>query len=92
MISNSKTSKGYWMISDMNRIKYVTKHAINILSGERFFLEKGYPSFGFNKKNWKNRISDKNGIDKIECQRNRLKATKTIEYFLFSSCSILVYV
>ena len=53
MISNSKTSKGYWMISDMNRIKYVTKHAINILSGERFFLEKGYPSFGFNKKNWK---------------------------------------
>lgn len=40
-----------WMISDMNRIKFITKQAENVLSGERLGLtEKGYPTIRINKK------------------------------------------
>jgi len=41
-----------WLISDMNRIKFITKQAENVLSGERLGLtEKGYPTININKKN-----------------------------------------
>ena len=37
-------SKGKWKISDMNRVKYITKHAENVLSGERLGMsDDGYP-------------------------------------------------
>ena len=43
MIQGSKNWKGYWEISDMNRVKYVTKYAEKVLSGERLGLKNGYP-------------------------------------------------
>jgi hypothetical protein len=35
----------YWLISNMCRVKYITKYAENVLSGDRLALEKGYPRF-----------------------------------------------
>ena len=45
IIEGSKTNRGdYWMISDMNRVKFVTRYAENVLSGERLGLsDDGYP-------------------------------------------------
>ena len=52
-VVGSKNDKGYrWEISDMNRVKYVTKHAENVLSGESLGLNKGYPRIRFNGKDW----------------------------------------
>lgn len=51
-IIGSKSIKGHWEISDMNRVKYVTKHAENVLSGERLRLDKGYPTISINDKQW----------------------------------------
>lgn len=34
---------GRWEISDMNRVKNITKYAENVLSGERLGLLSGYP-------------------------------------------------
>ena len=51
-ITGAKNWKGYWLISDMNRVKYVTKQAENVLSGDRLGLEKGYPIIWFNGKQW----------------------------------------
>lgn len=45
MIPNTKN----WMISDMNRVKYTTKHAENVLSGERLGLKAGYPIISMGK-------------------------------------------
>ena len=43
-IVGSKTKLGRWEISDMNRVKFITKHATNILSDERLGLAAdGYP-------------------------------------------------
>jgi hypothetical protein len=40
-----------WLISDMNRMKFITKCAENVLSGERLGLtEKGYPIISIDKK------------------------------------------
>lgn len=44
-IKDSKNTRGYWKISNMNRVKYVTKYAENVLSGERLCLMNGYPRF-----------------------------------------------
>jgi hypothetical protein len=52
-INNSKTWLGRWEISDMNRVKYVTNHAENILSGDRLGLQNGYPKITINGKDWK---------------------------------------
>jgi hypothetical protein len=41
----SKTTRGRWEISNMSRVKYITKYAENVLSGERLGLNKGYPRF-----------------------------------------------
>lgn len=51
-IEETKTDKGRWEISDMNRVKYITKHAENVLYGERLRLVKGYPTVHINGKNW----------------------------------------
>jgi hypothetical protein len=42
-IAHSKTTRGRWEISNMNRVKYVTKYAENVFSGERLGLRNGYP-------------------------------------------------
>ena len=42
-IMYSKTTRGRWKISNMNRVKYITKYAENIFSGERLGLRNGYP-------------------------------------------------
>lgn len=44
-IIGSKTTRGRWEISNMNRVKYITKHAENVLSDERLCLMNGYPRF-----------------------------------------------
>jgi hypothetical protein len=43
-IKDSKTKLGHWEISDMCRVKYITTHAENVLSGERLCLRNGYPT------------------------------------------------
>ena len=42
-IVGSKTKLGRWEISDMNRVKFITNHATNVISDDRFGLNKGYP-------------------------------------------------
>jgi hypothetical protein len=42
--------KNRWEISNMNRVKYITSNAENILSGDRLCLDNGYPAILFNKK------------------------------------------
>lgn len=49
-IGDSKTTHGRWEISNMNRVKYITKHAENVLSGERLGIDKGYPTVYINGK------------------------------------------
>jgi len=51
-IINSKTIKGKWEISDMNRVKYITKHAENVLSEDRLCLGNGYPQININGRGW----------------------------------------
>jgi hypothetical protein len=52
-VEGSKTKQGVWMISNMCRVKYVTKYAENVLSGVRLGLLNGYPMIRFGGKNWK---------------------------------------
>jgi hypothetical protein len=52
-IIDSKNTQGRWEVSDMNRFKYITNHAENVLSGVRLGLLNGYPTVGINGKNWK---------------------------------------
>ena len=47
-IAGSETTMGYWKISNMNRIKFITKYAENVLSGERLGLSVGYPKIAIN--------------------------------------------
>lgn len=49
-IENSENGQGHWEISDMNRVKYVTKHAENVLAGERLCIKNGYPKISINGK------------------------------------------
>jgi len=43
-IDGSNTTVGRWEISDMNRVKYISKYAENVLSGERLGISNtGYP-------------------------------------------------
>ena len=51
-IKNSENKMGRWEISDMNRVKYVTKFAENILSDKRLGLLTGYPIIKINGKIW----------------------------------------
>jgi len=50
-VVNSKTNKGHWEISNMSRVKHVTKNAKNVLYGERLGLSSGgYPRININGK------------------------------------------
>ncbi|ABT15894.1 hypothetical protein FR483_N609L [Paramecium bursaria Chlorella virus FR483] len=49
-IGGSKTKKGRWEISNMNRVKYITNHAENVLSGDRLGWRGEYPIVGINGK------------------------------------------
>ena len=51
-IIDSMNTQGRWEVSDMNRMKYVTKHAENVLSGDRLGLINGYPTININGKPW----------------------------------------
>lgn len=51
-IIGSENKIGHWEISDMNRVKYITKYTENVLSGERFGLTNGYPRIAINGKNF----------------------------------------
>jgi len=52
-IEGSKTKRGdYWKISNMNRVKYITNHAENVLSGDRLGRINGYPIVTINGKQW----------------------------------------
>lgn len=42
-IDGSMSARGSWEISNMNRIKFITKHAENILFGNRLSQINGYP-------------------------------------------------
>lgn len=48
LISESKTGKGFWEISNMNRVKYITKYGENVLYGERLGVKNGYPKININ--------------------------------------------
>jgi hypothetical protein len=48
----SKNAKGDWKISNMNRVKYATKHAENVLSEDRLGLKNGYPRIVINGRDW----------------------------------------
>jgi len=53
-VVGSENSRGRWEASNMNRMKYITKHADNVLSGDRLYLTAdGYPEVGINGKNTK---------------------------------------
>ena len=53
-INESKNGRGgYWKISNMNRVKYITKIAENVFSGDRLGLSNGYPKIIINGINWK---------------------------------------
>lgn len=49
-ISESYTMFSHWEISDMNRVKYITKHAENVLSGDRLGIDNRYPTIKINGK------------------------------------------
>jgi len=51
-IVDSRNTQGRWEISDMNRFKYITNHAENVLSNERLGMRGGYPKIGINGKDW----------------------------------------
>ena len=52
IIGSKNGREGYWKISNMNRITYITKHAKNVLSGDRIGLTSGYPTIYINGKHW----------------------------------------
>ena len=52
IIPGSDNFKGHWEISNMNRVKYVTKHVENVLSGDCIGLMRGYPTIHVNGKHW----------------------------------------
>ena len=50
-VIGSENSRGRWEVSNMSRMKYITKHAENVFSGERLSVNKGYPKILINGKN-----------------------------------------
>ena len=50
-IEGSKNTQGRWEISNMNRVKYITNHAENVLWGDRLgHTNNGYPAVSINGK------------------------------------------
>ena len=58
-IVDSNNSQGRWEISNMSRVKYITKYAENVLSEERLGLIMGYPIIYINGVQWLCRFSQK---------------------------------
>jgi len=51
-VEDSENNRGMWRVSNMNRAKYVTNNAENVLEGERLGLMIGYPTIKINGKQW----------------------------------------
>jgi hypothetical protein len=51
-VPDSKNSQGEWFISNMNRMKYKTAHADNVLTVDQLNKQGGYPSIKINGKQW----------------------------------------
>lgn len=51
-ITGSDNKMGRWEISNMCRVKYITKYAENVLSGERLGMANGYPCIVINGTQW----------------------------------------
>lgn len=51
-IIGSSNKSGRWEISNMCRVKNITKYAENVLSGERLGLISGYPKISINGRQW----------------------------------------
>ena len=49
-IRGSKNNKGCWEISNMSRLRWITRFTTNVISGDRLSLITGYPSVVINKK------------------------------------------
>jgi len=47
-VAESENSKGRWEVSNMCRMKYITKHIKNVISDDRIGLQGGYPTVGIN--------------------------------------------
>ena len=86
-VEGSKTKRGMWRVSNMNRVKYVTKFAENVLEKDRLGLCGGYPTIGINGKNWSLHVvafvtffpdewANKKP-DELVCQRRRTNGFQT---------------
>jgi len=51
-VGGSENTQGHWKISNMSRVKYVTTHAENVLSGDRLGRITGYPTVRVNGELW----------------------------------------
>jgi len=51
-IVGSNNKRNRWEISNMNRVKYITKFAENVLSSDRLRMSGGYPKISINGKQW----------------------------------------
>jgi hypothetical protein len=51
-IKDSESAQGRWKISNTNRVKYMTKYAENVMSGDHLGLSGGYPIIKINGKKW----------------------------------------
>lgn len=52
IIGSENAKGGRWEISNMNRVKYITNFAENVISGERLGMVNGYPRIFINGKQW----------------------------------------
>jgi hypothetical protein len=53
VIGSAEKPEEYWEISNMKRVKYVTAHAENVISGDTLGLNMGYPTIKINGKQWR---------------------------------------
>jgi hypothetical protein len=52
-VEGSKNTRGdCWQVSNMNRVKWITNHAENVIEGDSLGLTDGYPTISFGKKIW----------------------------------------
>jgi hypothetical protein len=52
IVGSENNKGGRWEISDMNRVKFVTKHAENVFTTERFCMSNIYPMIVINTRKW----------------------------------------
>ncbi|AGE49198.1 hypothetical protein ATCVBr0604L_539L [Acanthocystis turfacea Chlorella virus Br0604L] len=51
-VPGAKNTKGEWLISNKNRMKYKTKHAENVLTVDQLSKDDGYPIISIKGKHW----------------------------------------